>query len=110
VVLAVIVLAFAAMLAVGLGATRPLRWKGWVPLGALTYPLYLLHQQLGYLAFNRWAAGHHPWKVLALALVSALALAWAVHRLVERPLAPRLKKALQALQLRSPRRAAQLRP
>lgn len=111
VVLAAIVLAFAVMLAVGLGATRRLRWKGWVPLGALTYPLYLLHQQIGYLAFNSWAAGHPPWRVLALALVAAIVLAWLVHRLVERPLAPRLKKALQALgELRSPRRAAQLRP
>jgi peptidoglycan/LPS O-acetylase OafA/YrhL len=110
VVLAIIGLAFAVMLAVGLGAMRWLRWKGWVPVGALTYPLYLLHQQLGYLAFNRWAAGHDPWLVLVVALVAVIALAWGVHRCVERPLAARLKKGLRALAELRPPRGAQLRP
>jgi peptidoglycan/LPS O-acetylase OafA/YrhL len=110
VVVGVVGLAVAVMLCVGLGFTRLLRWKGWVPVGALTYPLYLLHQQLGYLAFNRWAGGHDPMLVLVLGLVAVISLAWGVHRAVERPLAARLKKALQATGRWRTLRAAQLRP
>lgn len=96
---AVVAGCYAVMLAVSLGWTRALRWSGWVALGALTYPLYLLHQTLGYLAFNRWAAGVDPGVVVLLALAVALVLAHAVHRWVERPLAPAMKRGLERLRV-----------
>ena len=74
--------------------TRVARWEhtGLVALGALTYPLYLLHEYWG-LAVIRVLAEHVP---AAVALGSAVALvtamAWAVHRWVEVPCGPWLRR------------------
>jgi peptidoglycan/LPS O-acetylase OafA/YrhL len=81
----------------GLVATHRLdgiRWR-WLPVaGALTYPLYLIHQDIGFttIAYLRD-------KVPAIALVvlvyaGMLGLAWLIHRAVERPVAPILKARL----------------
>ena len=76
---------FAVMVLVATGRLRWLRWKGLTVLGALTYPLYLTHSQVAlpllkyvYPALERYAA-------LGLAVAVSLAVAYAVHRLVERP-------------------------
>ncbi|WP_102796554.1 acyltransferase family protein [Bowmanella denitrificans] len=75
---------------------HPLRNARFVAWGALTYPLYLIHQNIGYMLFN--AYGQHINKYLMLVVTASLmlAVAYAIHRLVERPLAPWLKKHLTA--------------
>lgn len=65
--------------------------------GLLTYPVYLLHQNIGYItieALQEWVA---PLGVRA-ALVGLMigGIAWVCVRCVEQPLAPRLKRALDA--------------
>jgi peptidoglycan/LPS O-acetylase OafA/YrhL len=56
-----------------------------VAIGALTYPLYLLHQQIGYIAFERLAPLARP-GILFFVIVGALvAASLATWRLVERP-------------------------
>ena len=63
-----------------------------IALGGLTYPLYLLHQHLGFMIFNR-LEGIAPAPVLAVLTASAmLGLAFLVWRFVERP-GQRLMKA-----------------
>ncbi|TWG75818.1 hypothetical protein L603_000800001170 [Cellulosimicrobium cellulans J34] len=68
---------------------------GWLTaLGALTYPLYLVHSSWG-----RWVIESvHPYlsraATLAVAAAVCVLLAWVVHRAVERPLGPRLRRAL----------------
>jgi peptidoglycan/LPS O-acetylase OafA/YrhL len=53
-------------------------------VGGVTYPLYLLHMQLGYVLFERQApANAVPW-VVAIVL-AMIWLAWIVWRYVERP-------------------------
>ncbi|MCB9556011.1 MAG: acyltransferase family protein [Deltaproteobacteria bacterium] len=66
-----------------------LRWLAWPPLlflGAISYPLYLLHQNLGYIVIRRALFAGWP---MPLAMGSAVMLvilaAWWVHRLVEMP-------------------------
>ncbi len=62
-------------------ANRPLLW-----LGALSYPVYLIHQNVGYAVIawlERWGAP--PWIALPCAVAAAFALAEAIHRLVEGP-------------------------
>lgn len=82
--------------------TSVARWehRGLVALGALTYPLYLVHQYWG-LAVIRALADHVPPAVaLTAALVTVTALAWVVQRYVEAPCGPRLRRAtLAALEL-----------
>lgn len=63
-----------------------------VAAGALTYPLYLVHQYWGL-----WTIGlvvdHVPaWAAVAAAVAVSLALAWGIHRLVEAPYAPALRR------------------
>jgi peptidoglycan/LPS O-acetylase OafA/YrhL len=65
-----------------------------VALGAMTYPLYLLHQHIGYMAFNRLGGTVSP-AVLVPAVMAAVAiLAFATWRYVERPAQRMMKNAL----------------
>jgi peptidoglycan/LPS O-acetylase OafA/YrhL len=83
------------MIAVARGWTRWVRWRGLVTVGALTYPLYLLHFHVLFLTL-RAAHGHLPlWLAAPLALAGVLALSYLVHRLVERPGSRALRRGLQ---------------
>lgn len=86
---------FVVMAAVASNRLRVLRWRGWLPLGVLTYPLYLLHQAIGYLILNR-LGDKVPTALLfwGLALTMVLA-AWGVHRLIEKPMASWLRGRLR---------------
>jgi peptidoglycan/LPS O-acetylase OafA/YrhL len=87
---------FAVMAAIALGWLNWVR-GGWLTVaGALTYPLYLLHQEIGYVVIVRLHDRVPKWPLLIGLLAAMLLAAWLVHRLVERPLAPRLKRALTA--------------
>lgn len=60
-------------------------------VGATTYPLYLLHLDLGGTLLYLW-----QWDVPPPVLVvgaAMIVLGWLVHRYVERPIAPLLKRA-----------------
>jgi peptidoglycan/LPS O-acetylase OafA/YrhL len=60
---------------------KPLLW-----FGALSYPLYLLHQNIGYIVLRAAdAAGLHQLLGITLALAVMIPLSYAVHRLVEKP-------------------------
>ena len=94
-VVAVIISAFfALMVGVALGRFGALRSKAWLPLGMLTYPLYLLHQNIGYMVFNRLHGNVDIHLLFWGTFVAMLAAAWAVHRWVERPLARHMKALL----------------
>jgi len=89
-------------------ATRGIGWlrgKALVGAGALTYPLYLLHENIGFMVFNRFGAQVNQSLLFWGSMAAMIVLSWAVYRFVERPLSPLLKSALQRV-LR-PRRAAQ---
>lgn len=64
-----------------------------VTAGALTYPLYLVHQYWGLYVIDLLVDRDAPaWAALGAALLVSLLLAWAVQRLVEAPYAPRLRR------------------
>ncbi|MFG2293638.1 acyltransferase family protein [Streptomyces sp. NPDC048603] len=90
-------LAFAVVLAVAMGAFDRIQWKWLTVAGALTYPVYLLHQEIGF-ALIRWARlqGIGVWPALAGTLAAVLLLSWLVHRYAERPLSALLKRMLDA--------------
>lgn len=54
-------------------------------VGALTYPLYLVHARLGYIAMSFVITEANKWAVYPVVFVAALALAWLVHRWEELP-------------------------
>ena len=88
-----------------------LRWLAARPLlflGAISYPLYLLHQHIGYLLLLAFRERGLPTNVaIPLALVVVIAIAAALHYAVERPgqtFAGRLRRRLSRAS--GPRRAA----
>ena len=62
-----------------------------VALGGLTYSLYLLHQHIGYIIFNRVKGFASSAIVIATTIAAMVGLSWLVWRFVERP-AQRLTK------------------
>jgi peptidoglycan/LPS O-acetylase OafA/YrhL len=53
-------------------------------LGALSYPIYLLHQQVGAIAIQRYWSLNNRYELLVLGLAALLTLAAAVHFGIER--------------------------
>jgi peptidoglycan/LPS O-acetylase OafA/YrhL len=56
-----------------------------IAIGGLTYPLYLLHQQIGYVEFNWIGAGTRPTVLFAVILSAIALLSWVTWRYVEQP-------------------------
>lgn len=85
---------YAILLLVALRKTGPLAHMRWVTIGALTYPLYLLHQNIGYIIFNHTHSHLNIhvifWGTIALMLLAA----WLIHNLIELKAAPLLKRIL----------------
>ncbi|WHP17185.1 acyltransferase [Cellulomonas sp. ES6] len=69
------------------------RWAGLTAAGALTYPLYLTHEYWGLWVVHLLSGRVPVWVVLAAATALSLVLAWLVHRFVEKPFGPRLRRA-----------------
>lgn len=95
----VVVLMLAAFfIAFTLLATRRLRVPAsdkWLLLGALTYPLYLIHQNIGFIFFDRLYPAWNPTLIMLVTIALMLAAAYAAHRFVERPLAKPLRAVLE---------------
>ncbi|WP_328689545.1 acyltransferase [Streptomyces caniferus] len=95
-IIAVVTLGFALVAAVALGRLRWANWRWLTVAGALTYPFYLVHEHLGWVVVR---ALHHglglpSYATLLLTVGLMLLLAWALHRFVERPLTPVLKRSI----------------
>lgn len=103
VIQAIVLVAFAAVAAVALGWTSWANWSWLTLAGALTYPFYLIHEHLGWFAIRvlHRGFGLGPYETLALTVPGLLCLAYLMHRFVEKPFGPRLKRtmSLQSKQL-----------
>ena len=88
---------FLLMYFIAVGKTARFGLKKFAALGALTYPLYLLHQNLGYLLFQK--LGTHVEKHVLLVGLTGLMIAAAcwVHRSIECRYGPRLRAFLDGL-------------
>ncbi|MFI8810328.1 MULTISPECIES: acyltransferase family protein [unclassified Streptomyces] len=85
VALAVVTVSYLLVLAVALHWLDRVQWRWLASAGALVYPLYLLHEELGW-AMIRTLYGHlGAWPTLAVTVAVLLVLSWLVHRYLERP-------------------------
>jgi peptidoglycan/LPS O-acetylase OafA/YrhL len=87
--------AFLIVAAAALGAFNWMQWKWLTVAGALTYPLYLLHQEIGWQLITRISRHLAPYPTLLTVMAIMMFAAWLVHRLVERPLAPIMKRHME---------------
>ncbi|WP_262387318.1 acyltransferase [Streptomyces sp. TRM49041] len=97
-VLVVLALSFAVMALVATGRADWIRWRWLTVAGALTYPLYLLHQYIGWeiLGYAETHADLSPYVLLGSLVGGLMLLAFLVHRLVEKPLSRWLKRKVRA--------------
>jgi len=83
---AVILACFAVFLLISLGKTKGLSSQKLIKLGVLTYPLYLIHQNIGFMLFQEFGDSVNRY-ILLMALVSIMLIAaWLIHQLIEQPL------------------------
>ena len=80
---------------IALRVTRRIGRPWFAVAGALTYPLYLVHAYNGFVLFNRLGGVLNRWVLLVVMVTGMGCAAYAINRLVEVRLAPRLKRALE---------------
>ncbi|MNX46716.1 Acyltransferase family protein [compost metagenome] len=64
--------------------------RNWSTIGALTYPLYLLHQFIGYIIFNHFYATTNIHILFFGTTLLMILMAYAINKLVEKPAATKL--------------------
>ena len=74
-----------------LGAIAKYDWR---VLGALTYPVYLIHQNIGFMILNALNQRVERFLLLAITIFAILSMAYLIQMYIERPLAARMKSLL----------------
>lgn len=88
---------FLVTLLISLRVTGVFGRTRWIVPGLLTYPLYLIHENVGFIIFNALYPAVNAHLLLWGTLAMMLAMAYAVHVLIERKFSPSLKWALSSL-------------
>ncbi|QKW50343.1 acyltransferase family protein [Streptomyces buecherae] len=96
VIIGIVALGYLAVALVALGKLNWANWRWLTVAGALTYPFYLVHEHLGWVAVETL---HQDLDIpshatFALTIAIMLALAWLLHKLVENPLTPVIKRSI----------------
>jgi len=94
-VAAILTVSFLVLFLVATGRTRRLSSARWVSLGALTYPLYLIHQNVGFMLMNLSYPRFNPHVDMAGTLGAVLLAAYLVHAKVEKPFSGRFRARLE---------------
>ncbi|WSY39847.1 acyltransferase [Embleya sp. NBC_00888] len=86
---------YAVMIVLALGGLDRVSWRGLTTLGAVTYPLYLLHENIGWTLIHAlYRPDRSALAVLVAVTLTMTAAAWLLHHAVERPLAKTLNTSL----------------
>ena len=96
VAVAVVAVSMIVVVAVAFGVFARYGRPWMAVLGALTYPLYLLHDEISNVLFTRWQSLNR-WVLLLVVTLVVGAASWAVHSLIEQPGGPRLRAGLNRL-------------
>ncbi|NIY66182.1 acyltransferase family protein [Streptomyces malaysiensis] len=100
-IIAVVAFGYAAVTLIALSKLNWADWRWLTVAGALTYPFYLVHEHLGWVAV--WAfhqkLGIPSYGTFALTVLVMLGLAWVLYRYVEQWLTPMIKRSLTTVRL-----------
>ncbi|MFJ2103401.1 acyltransferase family protein [Streptomyces microflavus] len=83
--LALVTSFYLIVLAVALHWLDGLQWRWLATAGALVYPLYLLHEELGWAMIRTLYGRLGAWPTLGVTVFLLLVLSWLVHRYIEQP-------------------------
>lgn len=94
IVCSIIILFFMTFFLIATNKTAAIGALNWTTLGALTYPLYLLHQMIGFMIFNIAYPAVNPHILLWGTTALMIGASYIVHKKIEAPLASLIKKFL----------------
>ena len=94
VVYVVLAACFALIALVALGKLSWIRGKWTIVLGAVTYPLYLIHQAIGFTVISRLDRHLNRYILLTGLILGMIGVAWLIYRVVEKTLGPKVRRAL----------------
>jgi peptidoglycan/LPS O-acetylase OafA/YrhL len=97
VVIGIVTAFFIVMLLVSLRRTGVIGRTRWLLVGGITYPLYLLHQNVGYMVFNVAYPAVNVHLLFWGAIASSMVFAYAIHIFVEKQYSSSMKEALNNL-------------
>ncbi len=97
IVISIISAFFLLMLLIAVKRTGYWGSRPWLLAGALTYPLYLVHQNIGYMIFNIAYPTFNAHVVFWGTLAGAMVVAYTVHVLVERKFSKNFEKYLNSI-------------
>lgn len=84
VVAGIVTLSFVMMLLIALRRTGALARSQWVLAGAISYPLYLLHENIGFMIFNAGYPAANPHVLFWGTIVVMIGVSLAVHVFIEK--------------------------
>ncbi|MFI1201724.1 acyltransferase family protein [Streptomyces sp. NPDC020883] len=90
-----IIAGFAAVGAIALGRFDRIQWKWLTTAGALTYPLYVIHMNIGMTLIHHFRNRIPAPLLVAGVTVLMLVAAWLLHRFIERPLGKWLRTTMR---------------
>jgi peptidoglycan/LPS O-acetylase OafA/YrhL len=96
-VVGVVTAFFLVMLLVAVRRTGFIGRNRWLITGTLTYPLYLLHQNIGYMVFNVAYPTFNPHLLLWGTILFVLGAAYAVNIFIEKKISLPMKNAINHL-------------
>jgi peptidoglycan/LPS O-acetylase OafA/YrhL len=94
IVCSLIMLFFMTFFLIATNKTSVVGALNWTVLGALTYPLYLLHQMIGFMIFNIAYPVINPHVLLWSTIAGMIGLSYLIHKEIETPMARAIKKFL----------------
>jgi len=95
-IILVVTLGYLAVMAIALGWLNWANWRWLSVAGALTYPFYLVHEHLGWVAIKAYhqTLGIPSYGTFLATVATMLLLAWLLNRYVEEWLTPKLRAVL----------------
>ena len=97
VVSGIITLFYALMFSVSLRRTHLINKKIMLKFGVLTYPLYLIHQNAGYMLFNTFGNENNRYLMLGIVVLLMLLVSYTISRYIENRIGNELKVILLRL-------------
>ena len=99
VVILLITIFFISTFLISTGKLQFLNKRVFMSLGVLTYPLYLLHQNIGYIIFNNFGNTVNKWVLLILVIAIMLVASYLISKKIEKPLGTYMRNKLKASSL-----------
>lgn len=92
----IITIGFLAMAAIAVGRLDRIQWRWLSTVGAITYPLYIIHMTAGITLIHHFRGKMPAYALVGTVTAAMLVVAWLIHRFVERPLSRRLRSAMRS--------------